>query len=97
MRSTTLGSVARAAATATLLLGLAAGSVAAHSQTVTPNGNGDGFTKGISNAWAQAHCNARSPEVLATIAVNAANSFSPAGNFACPTEPGENWPPGLQD
>jgi hypothetical protein len=66
--------VARAAAVATMVLALGAGAVSAHSQTVDPNGNGDGFTKGISNPWAKAHCHAASPAVLAGL--DAANSFS---------------------
>ena len=57
--------VARAAVVATMLLALGAGSVAAHTQTVTPNGNGEGFTKPISNPWAMAHCQAASPLIIA--------------------------------
>jgi hypothetical protein len=87
--------VARAAGVATMVLALGAGAVSAHSQTVDPNGNGDGFTKGISNPWAKAHCHAASPAVLAGL--DAANSFSPTGSLACPTDPGTGWPPGLQD
>ncbi len=87
-------SIARAAGIVAMLSALGAGTVAAHSQTVDPNGNGDGFTKGISNPWAQAHCHAASPEVLAS--VEAANSFSPADALPCPTIPGNTWPAGLQ-
>ena len=56
--------------------------VAAHSHTVDPNGNGEGFTKPVSKPWAQAHCNAQSPEVLAE--VNAASWFNPAAALPCP-------------
>lgn len=87
--------VVRAAVVATMVLALGAGAVGAHTQTVDPNGNGDGFTKGISNPWAKAHCHAASPAVLAE--VNAANSFFPISSFPCPTVPGAGWPPGLQD
>lgn len=60
MRST-LRPIARAVLTATMLVALGAGSVAAHTQTVNPNGNGEGFTKPISRPWAMAHCQAASP------------------------------------
>lgn len=78
---------ARAAILATALIAASAGAVAAHSQTVTPNGNGSGFTKPISNAWAQAHCNAASPGVLATTAEHAANAFNPPTALPCPLVP----------
>ena len=83
-------------AAATMLIALAAGPAAAHSQTVDPNGNGEGLTKPISNPWAQAHCHASSPAVLASTAAHAANSFSPTGAFPCPTEAAPGWPPGQQ-
>lgn len=87
MHASFIRRIATSVATATLLFALTVASVAAHSQTVDPNGNGQGFTKPISNAWAQAHCNARSPEVLATTAEHAANSFSPPGALPCPLVP----------
>lgn len=86
----------RAAATAMLVLAMSAGAVAAHSQTIDPNGNAETKVKPVSRAWAQAHCHAASPEVLATTAEHAANSFTPAGALPCPTEPGDTWPPGLR-
>lgn len=86
----------RAAVLAAAMLAMSAAAAAAHSQTVDPNGRGGGFSKPISNAWAQAHCHAASPEVLATTATRAANSFSPAAALPCPTGPGADWPPGLQ-
>ncbi len=69
---------------------LAVGSVAAHTQTVDPNGNGDGFVKGISNAWAQAHCHAQAPAVVFG-ASDGVVRFSPGGALPCPatvTNPG---------
>jgi hypothetical protein len=75
---------ARAVLLAAALIAVSAGAVSAHNQTVTPNGNGDGFTKPISNPWAQAHCNAAAPEVLNTTAAHAANAFNPPRNLLCP-------------
>ncbi len=46
---------------ATMLLALSAAGVAAHTQTVTPNGNGAGFTTGIAKPWALAHCVSQAP------------------------------------
>jgi hypothetical protein len=46
---------------ATMLLAMSAAGVAAHTQTVTPSGNGEGFTKGISKPWALAHCVSNAP------------------------------------
>jgi hypothetical protein len=66
-----------------MLIGLGATQVAAHSQTVNPNGNGEGFTKPISNAWAQAHCNSSAPEVVAD-ASNGVVRFNPAAALPCP-------------
>jgi hypothetical protein len=69
---------------------LAVSSVAAHSQTVNPNGNGDGFVKPISNPWAQAHCHAQAPAVVFE-ASDGVVRFSPAGALPCPasvTNPG---------
>ncbi len=77
----TLGSIARAAGMATMLLALGAATVAAHSQTVNPVGNGDGFTnRPISRSWAQAHCNAAAPLIVAD-ASNEVVKFSPALQF----------------
>jgi hypothetical protein len=77
---------ARALAIAATLLALSTATVAAHSQTVNPNGNGDGFTKPISNAWAQAHCNAQSPSIVADRS-NGVVAFNPAGALPCPPVP----------
>jgi hypothetical protein len=77
---------ARAVVAATMLLALGATSVAAHSQTVDPNGNGDGFTKPISNPWAQAHCNSSAPEVVAEASTGVVR-FSPAAALPCPAVP----------
>ena len=75
--------LARSALVATMTLALFAGTVAAHSQTVTPNGNGEGFTKPISNAWAQAHCNAQSPSIVAERSKGVVQ-FNPAAALPCP-------------
>ena len=86
---------ARAMLAATMLLALGATSVAAHSQTVDPNGNGTGFTKPISNPWAQAHCNSSAPEVVATASKGVVR-FSPAAALPCPAiaNPGGQVHPG---
>jgi len=64
---------------------------AAHSQTVTPPGRGEAVVAGpISNAWAQAHCNAQAPAVVAE-ASDGVVVFLPAGALPCPstvTNPG---------
>lgn len=90
-----LGRAARAALAATILLALGATSVAAHSQTVDPKGNGSGFTKPISNAWAQAHCNSSAPAVVG-IASKGVVRFSPAAALPCPAieNPGGQVHPG---
>ena len=75
--------VARAVLASAMLLALGATSVAAHSQTVNPNGNGDGFTKPISNPFAQAHCNSSAPVVVAK-ASGGVVMFSPAAALPCP-------------
>ena len=61
MRTMTLRVLARALGGAVLIGVMSVASVAAHSQTVDPNGNGEGFTKPISKPWAMAHCQAASP------------------------------------
>jgi len=76
----------RALAGASLLALFAAGTALGHSQAVDPNGNGDGFTKPISNAWAQAHCHAASPAVVSE-ASNGVVQFLPAGALPCPPVP----------
>jgi hypothetical protein len=65
---------------ASLLALLVAGSSLAHTQTVDPNGNGEGFTKPISNPWAQAHCNAASPLFIAERS-NGVVQFNPPMEF----------------
>ncbi len=86
---------ARAVVTAMMLLALGATSVAAHSQTVDPQGNGDGFSKPISNAWAQAHCNSSAPAVVGTASKGVVR-FSPAEALPCPAvaNPGGQVHPG---
>lgn len=69
-----------------VLLALSTGTVAAHTQTVDPNGNGGGFTKPISNPWAQAHCNAQSPSIVAERS-NGVVRFNPPAALPCPLVP----------
>jgi hypothetical protein len=80
MRTTTKRRTARAALAAAMLLALTATTAAAHRQTVDPNGNGEGFTKPISNPWAMAHCKAASPLLIAD-ASNGVVQFTPAQAF----------------
>ncbi len=64
----------------------AAGSVAAHSQTVTPPGRGEPVVSGpISQAFAQAHCNAQSPSIVADRSGGVVQLI-PAGPLPCPEE-----------
>lgn len=73
----------RALLAATMVLALGAGSAAAHLQTVTPNGNSDGFgPRPVSRSWAQAHCNANSPSHIAESS-NGVVQFTPAGPRDC--------------
>lgn len=76
----------RALVGASLLALLTAGSALAHIQSVNPNGNGEGFTRPISNPWAQAHCNAASP-ALVSEASKGVVQFLPAAALPCPAVP----------
>jgi len=78
--------LARALLMALMVLVFSAATAAAHSQTVTPNGNGEGFTKPISNPWAQAHCNAAAPALVAGRSSGVVQ-FSPAAALPCPAVP----------
>ena len=82
----TVTRLVRALVVASLLALLTAGSALAHTQTVNPNGNGEGFTKPISKAWAQAHCHAASP-ALVSEASNGVVQFVPAAALPCPAVP----------
>jgi hypothetical protein len=76
-----LNRAARAAAIAATLLALGTASVAAHMQTVNPNGNADGFgPTPISNPWAMAHCQAAAPLHIAETS-NGVVQFTPARAF----------------
>jgi len=66
--------------TATVMFALSAAGAAAHTQTVTPNGNGDGFTKPIANPWAMAHCVSAAPFVAAESSGGIVQ-FNPPLNF----------------
>jgi hypothetical protein len=65
------------------LLAIMATPVAAHSQTVTPPGKDAVVSGPISNAWAQAHCHAASPGVVAG-ASNGVVVFTPQAALPCP-------------
>lgn len=73
--------IRRAAGAAAAMLALSAGAAAAHSQTVDPNGSGDGFVnRPISRPWAMAHCQAASPLLVAD-ASGGVVQFNPARAF----------------
>jgi hypothetical protein len=76
----------RALLGASLLTLLTAASAMGHTQTVNPNGNGEGFAKPISNPWAQAHCHAASPALVGE-ASNGVVQFLPAAALPCPAVP----------
>ncbi len=58
---------------------------AAHSQTVTPPAQDGPVVIGpISKGWAQAHCHAMAPAVVAA-ASNGVVVFTPAGALPCPS------------
>ncbi|MEW5992234.1 MAG: hypothetical protein AB1736_12930 [Chloroflexota bacterium] len=76
----------RALLLASLLALPSAGSALAHSQSVNPMGNGEGFTGPISNPWAQAHCHAASPGIVGE-ASNGVVQFLPATALPCPAVP----------
>lgn len=59
----------------------------AHTQTVTPPSKGEPIVQGpISNAWAQAHCNAQAPAVTGE-ASGGVVQFNPQGALPCPATP----------
>jgi hypothetical protein len=69
------------------LLALTAPSAMAHSQTVQPPSHESPVVSGpISKAWAQAHCYAQSPAVVAE-ASGGVVSFNPPGVLPCPATP----------
>lgn len=77
----------RALAAAVVVLALSAGSLLAHSQTVTPPGIGDPVVTGpISNPWAQAHCNSAAPAIVADRSGGVVQ-FMPAAALPCPAVP----------
>lgn len=71
---------------ASLLTLLIAGSALAHTQAVNPKGNGKGFTKPISNPWAQAHCHAASPAHVGETSKGVVQ-FLPAAALPCRAVP----------
>ena len=71
-------------ALASMLTLMSAGSLLAHSQVVTPAGQDEAVVSGpISNRWAQAHCNAASPAIVADRS-NGVVQFLPAAALPCP-------------
>ena len=73
---------------ATLLTLGGGGNAFAHRQTVSPPGQEAPVIDNdpISNSWAQAHCNANAPSVVAG-ASNGVVVFSPQGELPCPPAP----------
>lgn len=72
---------------ASLFTMVTAGSALAHTQTVDPKGNGEGFTnRPISRPWAQAHCHAASPALVGE-ASKGVVQFLPAAALPCPAVP----------
>lgn len=69
---------------ASMLSLLSAGALLAHSQVVTPPGRDVPVVSGpISNPWAQAHCNAASPAIIADRSKGVVQ-FLPAAALPCP-------------
>lgn len=66
---------------------MSASGLFAHSQIVTPPSKEQPVVSGpISNAWAQAHCNAASPAIIAERSKGVVR-FLPAGALPCPAVP----------
>jgi hypothetical protein len=69
---------------ASMLILMSASALLAHSQVVTPPGRDVPVVSGpISNPWAQAHCNAASPGIIADRS-NGVVQFLPAAALPCP-------------
>jgi hypothetical protein len=69
------------------LLALNAAPALAHSQAVQPPSKESPVVAGpISNPWAQAHCNAQAPAVVAD-ASGGVVIFTPQGHLPCPAVP----------
>jgi hypothetical protein len=69
---------------ASMLTLLSASALLAHSQVVTPASGDEAVVSGpISNPWAQAHCNAASPAIIADRS-NGVVQFLPAAALPCP-------------
>lgn len=70
-------------ATSALLIILSAGSASAHTQTVQPPAQDAPTVSGpISNSWAQAHCHANAPTVVAD-ASDGVVTFTPGAPKPC--------------
>jgi hypothetical protein len=75
------------AVNAVLVLGLTALPSSAHSQVVKPPAKDEPVVSGpISKPWAQAHCNAASPAIVAERS-NGVVQFLPASALPCPPVP----------
>jgi hypothetical protein len=61
---------------------LVVGTVAAHSQTVDPNGGDGGFVKPIARPWIQGHCRAAAPAVVSD-ASDGVVAFNPPTALPC--------------
>lgn len=86
MTTSTRRALGTTVASLALLLG-SAGVAAGHGQTVQPPPHDEPVVSGpISNAWAQAHCNAASPGLVAE-ASKGVMTFTPAGALPCPAVP----------
>jgi hypothetical protein len=71
----------------TVMIGLGALPAVAHSQLVQPPSKDAPVVAGpISNAWAQAHCHAASPAIVAERS-DGVVQFLPAGPLPCPPVP----------
>jgi hypothetical protein len=76
-----------ATALAALIIALTSGVAAAHGLDVNPPGQTEAVVSGpVSQAWAQAHCQAAAPE-KATAASGGVVVFTPAEALPCPPEP----------
>jgi hypothetical protein len=75
------------ASAAMVFAAFAAGPTAAHTKVITPPVHDEPVVSGpISRAWAQAHCNAASPEIV-TDQSNGVVRFAPGIALPCPAVP----------
>jgi hypothetical protein len=79
----TVLAAAVAAVLVSAMFAVAASPASAHQLDVNPPGQETKSKGAVSTDWAQAHCNAQSPEVLAS---RGAATFTPQGALPCPPE-----------